>query len=739
MKKNTGLILLLVLVFSSCGKQEVAKNEKDHFIDSLLAEMTLDEKIGQTVLYTSDWTSTGPTIRDSYKEDIKAGKVGAVFNAITTKYVRDLQHIAVEETRLGIPLIFGFDVIHGHRTIFPVPLGETASWDLEAIEQGARVAAIEASAEGLNWTFAPMVDIARDPRWGRIMEGAGEDPYLGSLVARARVRGFQGDDLSAPNTILACVKHYAAYGAAQAGREYHSVDMSERMLRSVYLPPYYAAVDEGVATVMTSFNDLDGVPATGNKFLLKKILRDEWGFNGFVVTDYTSINEMVNHGNVADLKEAASLALNAGVDMDMQGAAFDDYLKVLLEDGKVTEEQINLSARRILEMKYNLGLFDDPYLYCDEQREKELIYHPDHLKAARDMAKKSMVLLKNDNQVLPLSNKSEKLAVIGPLADSKKDLLGSWKGAGEDDRPVSILEAIRKIAGNQNIIYARGCDINSTDRSDFGKALYAAMVADKVIMIMGESSEMSGEAASRSNINLPGIQTELIKRISKTGKPLIIVLLNGRPLDLTEESQLADAILEAWFPGTEGGPAVAEILFGNSNPSGKLPVTFPRNLGQVPIYYSVKNTGRPMDPDQKYTSKYLDVPNTPLYPFGYGLSYTTFEYSEPQINDTILAPGSELEIKVKIKNTGEYDGEEVVQLYVRDLVGSVTRPLKELKGFSKIFIPKGEEREVVFHLKPEDLAFYRKNMSWGTELGEYILFTGGSSADTKEISFRLVK
>jgi beta-glucosidase len=431
MKKNTGLILLLVLVFSSCGKQEVAKNEKDHFIDSLLAEMTLDEKIGQTVLYTSDWTSTGPTIRDSYKEDIKAGKVGAVFNAITTKYVRDLQHIAVEETRLGIPLIFGFDVIHGHRTIFPVPLGETASWDLEAIEQGARVAAIEASAEGLNWTFAPMVDIARDPRWGRIMEGAGEDPYLGSLVARARVRGFQGDDLSAPNTILACVKHYAAYGAAQAGREYHSVDMSERMLRSVYLPPYYAAVDEGVATVMTSFNDLDGVPATGNKFLLKKILRDEWGFNGFVVTDYTSINEMVNHGNVADLKEAASLALNAGVDMDMQGAAFDDYLKVLLEDGKVTEEQINLSARRILEMKYNLGLFDDPYLYCDEQREKELIYHPDHLdeqrekeliyhpdhlKAARDMAKKSMVLLKNDNQVLPLSNKSEKLAVIGPLA-----------------------------------------------------------------------------------------------------------------------------------------------------------------------------------------------------------------------------------------------------------------------------------------------------------------------------------
>ncbi|HRF41644.1 MAG TPA: beta-glucosidase BglX, partial [Saprospiraceae bacterium] len=563
-----------------------------------------------------------------YKEDIKKGRVGAIFNAHTAAYTKELQRIAVEETRLGIPLLFGYDVIHGYKTIFPIPLGESASWDLQAIEKSARIAGVEAAASGLHWTFAPMVDIARDPRWGRMAEGAGEDTYLGSAIAKARVQGFQGNGFDNADAVLACAKHFAAYGAAQAGRDYHTVDISEQVLREVYLPPFKAAVDAGAWTFMTSFNEWNGIPASAHEQLLKDILKWEWGFPGFVVTDYTSINEMVQHGYAADFKHAGELSVNAGVDMDMQGAVYYNHLEQLIREGKVKESRVDDAVRRILRMKFMLGLFENPYKFSDTEREKRLILSQEHLAAARDVARKSIVLLRNENQLLPLSKNLKNIAVIGPLADSKVDMLGNWSAAGDAKDCVTLLEGVRAKWPNAQIKYARGSDVMQMNKVDFANAYAAAKKADVIILAVGEAGWMSGEAASRSDIGLPGVQTELVKYLLTTGKPVVMVLMNGRPLVLGDLAEKVPAIVETWFAGTQGGHAIADVLAGDYNPSGKLPVTFPRNVGQIPLHYNMKNTGRPMNPNDKYTSKYLDVPNTPQWPFGFGLSYTTFEYSD---------------------------------------------------------------------------------------------------------------
>ena len=612
--------------------------------------------------------------------------------------------------------------------IFPIPLAESCSWDLGLMEQTARIAALECTAVGLHWTFAPMVDISRDPRWGRVSEGAGEDTYLGSLIAKARVRGFQGN-LSDNNTVLACAKHFAAYGAAQAGRDYHTVDMSEVMLRNDFLPPFKAALDEGAATFMTAFNELNGIPATGNKFLFEDILRKEWGFNGFVVTDYTAINEMIHHGYAKDLKHAGELAFNAGSDMDMQGGAYKNHMRESIEEGEISKERLDEAVRDILRMKFELGLFDDPYRYCDEEKEKKLILKSTHLELAREAARKSVVLLKNENKVLPI-NSSQKVALIGPLADDEDHILGSWAAHGHKntDAIVSVKEGFE--SRSIDFKYAKGCEIIGGDESGFSKAKALAKASEIVVMVMGEAEYMSGEAACRTNINLPGHQQALIKEIKKTGKPIILVLMNGRPLDLSWESETVDAILETWFPGTRGGHAIADVLYGDYNPSGKLTVTFPRNVGQIPLFYNQKNTGRPADvqnPDPRYVSKYLDVDNSPLYPFGYGLSYTTFKYSDTTLDTNILTQNSTIKASVAITNTGNYDGEEIVQLYIKDVVGSITRPVKELKGFKKIFLKKGETKQVDFIIKVDDLKFYNNKFEFVFEEGDYELFIAGNS------------
>lgn len=742
MKKILLLVFATTLLLTACRQQSPERQESfwDQKADSVLKLMTLEEKIGQMVLYTSDWDVTGPTLRQGYLEDIRKGHCGNIFNAHTAAYTRKLQKIAVEESRLGIPLLFGYDVIHGHKTIFPISLGESASWDMAAIEKSARVSAIEAAASGINWTFAPMVDVSVDPRWGRVSEGAGEDPFLGSRIAEARVRGFQGpdNDLSDTLTVLACVKHFAAYGAPQGGRDYNTVDMSERVFLDTYLPPYKAAIDAGAMSVMSSFNEYDGVPATGSKYLLTDLLRKELGFKGLVVTDYTSINEMVHHGVAKDDAEAGLLAINAGVDMDMQGEVYFKYLKKQVEEGLVKESQIDDAVRRILKIKFKLGLFDDPYRYCDEDREKRLVYAPEHLEAALDVAKKSMVLLKNDNQALPLK-KGEKIAVIGELATSTRDLLGSWKAAGDWNFMHSVLDEIKAYNGESNVMYAEGCKKTGDDRSGFVKALGISLFADKIVMVIGEDWEWTGEAASRTSIKVPGVQTELLERLSKLNKPVIVVLMNGRPLDLTRENELADAMLEAWYPGTMGGKAVTQVLFGEYNPSGKLTMSFPMNVGQVPLYYYAKNTGRPIYlPNDKYKSKYIDSPNDPLFPFGYGLSYTSFVYSDIKLSSDELTEKGSIKASVAVTNNGGHDGEEVVQCYVRDLVGSVTRPLKELKGFEKISLKAGETKTVTFEITPEMLAFHRQDMTYGTEPGDFQLFIGGNSGDVKMIPFKLL-
>jgi beta-glucosidase len=573
-----------------------------------------------------------------------------------------------------------------------------------------------------------MVDIARDPRWGRISEGAGEDPYLGVEIARARVRGFQGDDLGAVNTIVACAKHYAAYGAAQAGRDYHTVDMSERVLRDIYLPPFKATIDEGVRTFMTAFNEVDGIPATGSVLLLKDILRHEWNFDGFVVTDYTSINEMIPHGYARDEKHAGELALNAGVDMDMQGAVYYNYLKQSLSEGLVTTDQIDQAVRNVLRIKFELGLFDDPYRYSDQDRQSREVLSTDHLAIARDVARKSIVLLKNDSALLPLSKSLTKIAVVGPLAEAKADQLGSWHAAGQAHECVSFLDGLKAAVGPQTqVAFSRGCDVSGTDKSKFETALSSVVDADVILAVVGEHEWMSGEAASRSSIDLPGVQRELIEALIETGKPVVVILMNGRPLTIPWVAEHANAILETWFGGTQAGPAICDVLFGDYNPSGKLPVTFPRNAGQIPIYLGMKNTGRPMQEENKYTSKYLDVANTPLYPFGYGMSYTTFQYSPVKLNKSQFKFSEQFTLSVTVSNTGAHAGHEVVQLYVRDLVGSVTRPVKELKGFQKIYLDTGESKEVTFTLTSDDLRFYTADMTFKAEPGEFEFFVGGSS------------
>lgn len=726
-------ILISTLFFMSCKNeiprsvliQDVCEEE----IDKLLSQMTLDEKIGQTVMYSSDVDITGPVLDKDYLNYVKSGQVGAIFNATGADFTRKIQKLAVEQTRLGIPLLFGYDVIHGYKTIFPIPLGESCSWDLELMERTARVAAIESAAVGLHWTFAPMVDISRDPRWGRVSEGAGEDVYLGGLIAKAKVKGFQGDDLKDSSTVLACAKHFVAYGAVQGGRDYHTVDISDIRLRNTHLPPFKAALEAGVATIMTSFNELNGVPASGNKYLLDDILREEWNYDGFVVTDYTSINEMIHHGYAQDLKHAGELAMNAGVDMDMQGGVYKNYMKKSVSEGNICTERLDNAVRAILKMKFRLGLFEDPYRYCNEEKERSMILTEEHLELSLEAALKSMVLLKNDNRILPLK-KSQKIALIGPLADDEYHILGNWAAHGHrNGQAVSVIEGME--SKEVNFKYSKGCDISGNDTSGFAPAIEVAQASDVVVMVVGESEDMSGEAASRTNIRLPGVQQQLISEIKKqTGKPVVLVLFNGRPLDLSWENVYVDAILEAWFPGTMGGHAITEVLWGGYNPSGKLTVTFPRNIGQIPIFYNQKNTGRPAHIDGahvRYVSKYIDIENSPLFPFGYGLSFTDFKYGIPELDSYVLTPNSQICITTTVSNVGNCDGEEIVQLYIHDKVASITRPIKELKGFKKIFLKKGETKVVNFMITVEDLKFYNSIGEFGVEEGEFEFFIANSS------------
>ncbi|WP_239022903.1 beta-glucosidase BglX [Pontibacter mangrovi] len=730
------------------------------FVDSLLSQMTLEEKIGQLNLVSVGFDVTGPVVSENVDENIRKGNVGGVFNTYTPVAARKLQEFAVNNTRLKIPLLFGYDVIHGHRTIFPIPLGLSTSWDMDAIERSARIAAEEASADGLNWVFSPMVDIARDARWGRIAEGAGEDPYLGSQVARAMVEGYQGNDLTQYNTVMACVKHFALYGAAEAGRDYNTVDMSMNRMFNEYLPPYKAAIDAGAGSVMTSFNEINGVPATGNRWLFTELLRDQWGFDGMVVTDYTAINEMIAHG-VGDEAHVGALALKAGVDMDMVGEVFLKHLKQAVAEGKVTEEEITTAARRILEAKYKLGLFEDPYKYADEQRAKTTIMKPEYRQAAREIARKSMVLLKNEKQVLPLK-KTGTIALVGPLAKNQRDLIGNWSGAGDWKQAVSLEQGIRNVADSSiKINYAKGANITDDEqmiqrlnahggelqidkRSSeqmIAEAVKVAKSSDVIVAVVGEAQGMTGEAASRADITLPGKQRELLMALKKTGKPLVVVLMNGRPLALAWEDENADAILETWFAGTEAGNAIADVLFGEYNPSGKLTATFPQVVGQIPLYYNHKNTGRPYNGQllDKYKSRYMDVTNDPLYPFGYGLSYTTFNYSQPKLSKSTISPSESVEVTVNVQNTGNFDGEEVVQLYVQDVVGTITRPVKELKGFEKISLKKGESKTVTFTIEPEDLKFYNNDLDFVLEPGEFKVYVGTNSRDVKEASFTVTE
>ncbi len=738
-----------------------ADQTMDDFISRLLDQMTVQEKIGQLNLITPRGGSFYCAIltRDD-EAKIKAGQVGGLTGVMGPEKVRKAQQLAVEQSRRKIPLLFGFDVIHGYKTIFPIPLGLSCSWDMELIERTARIAAVEATADGLSWTFSPMVDIARDPRWGRVAEGAGEDPYLGSQVAKAMVRGYQGNDLGRHDTMLATAKHFALYGAPEAGREYNTVDMSRQRMFNVYLPPYKAAVDAGVGCVMSSFNEVEGIPASGNRWLLTEVLRSQWGFNGFVVSDYTSVTEMTAHG-LGDTQAVSALALRAGLDMEIMGEGFLTTLEKSLRENKVTIEDIDRACRRILEAKYKLGLFDDPYRYVDASRPGKEILTTESRKASREAACRSFVLLKNDHSALPLK-KSGTIALIGPLANDKNNLFGVWAFSGDPQVSIPVLEGLKNAAGSDvKILYAKGANITNDPemaekvnvfgvRVDLDKrspeemieeATAAASKADVVVAVVGEASDMSGEGSSRSDITLPESQKKLVRALAQTGKPLVLVIMSGRPLGLTEENDLATAILQVWHPGIEAGNAIADVLFGLYNPSGKLTLTVPRNVGQIPIYYSQKSTGRPATGEafKKFESNYLDVSNRPLFPFGYGLSYTSFEYTNLTLNRNTISGQEELEISVEVSNTGNYDGEEVLQLYVRDLVGSVTRPLKELKGFKKVFIEKGSTKRVTFALTAEDLAFYRYDLSYGAEPGRFTVFVGGNSDTTLAEEFRLIE
>lgn len=736
------LAAAILFSFTFCEKKIDLKSSSltdariDQKVDSVLALMTLQEKIGQLNQYTGDNTATGPiTINPNKQEEIKSGLIGSMLNILGTKYTRQYQNLAMQ-SRLKIPLIFGQDVVHGYKTTFPIPLGEAASWDLEAIQHSARIAAVEASASGIHWTFAPMVDIARDPRWGRVMEGAGEDTYLGSKIAFVRVKGFQGDNLNDINTIMACAKHFAAYGAAVGGRDYNSVDMSDRQLWETYLPPFKATVDAGVGSFMNSFNDLNGIPATGNSYLQRDILKGKWNFKGFVVSDWGSIGEMINHGYVKDNKEAALSAITAGSDMDMESNSYRNNLEQLVKENKVPLALVDDAVKRILHKKFELGLFDDPYKYCDDQRQEVALNNPEHTKFAREIASKSIVLLKNENQVLPLSKKLKTIAFIGPMVKLKRANHGFWAIDLKDidsSYIVSQWEGLQnKVGKNTKLLYAKGCDVDDSNKNGFAQAIAMAKQADVVILSIGERWNMSGEAKSRSNIHLPGVQEDLVKAIAATGKPVVVLINAGRPLIFNWTADNMPAILYTWWLGSEAGNAIADVLFGDYNPSAKLPLTFPREEGQIPIYYNHFNTGRPSINDDKiYKSAYIDLPTAPKFPFGFGLSYTSFKYSELKLSKQKMKSNETIEVSMNITNTGKVAGEEVVQLYLRDKVGSVVRPIIELKDFQKIKLDVNETKTITFIIDKEKLSFYNQKAEWICEPGDFDLMIGSSSADIR--------
>ncbi len=759
------IILLLIVTttihFNAALGQTGTDAKMKTFVDALMKKMTLQEKIGQLNLPGSGDIVTGQASSSDIGKKIREGKVGGLFNIKSVEKIKAVQKVAVEESRLKIPMIFGMDVIHGYETVFPIPLGLSCSWDMKLIERSARIAAIEASADGINWTFSPMVDISRDPRWGRIAEGNGEDPYLGSQIAKAMVMGYQGNDLGKNNTIMACVKHYALYGAAEAGRDYNTTDMSHQRMYNEYFPPYKAAVDAGVGSVMASFNEVDGVPATASKWLMTDVLRKEWGFKGFVVTDYTGINEMIDHG-IGDLQAVSARALMAGIDMDMVGEGLLTTTQKSLSEKKVTLLQIDAACRRILEAKYKLGLFEDPYKYCDDNRAKTEIFTAANRKEARSIAAQSFVLLKNEPLpsggagvgLLPLK-KTGTIALVGPLADNKENMPGTWAVAAKFDNAISVLQGLQEVVGDKvKILHARGANLDADslfeDRAGmFGKSLKRdsrpasvilqeavdiASQSDVIVAALGESAEMSGESSSRSNIEIPQIQKDLLMALIKTGKPVVLVLFTGRPLALKWENENVPAILNVWFGGSEAGYAIADVLYGDVNPSGKLSATFPQSIGQVPIYYNHKNTGRPLAEGQwfqKFRSNYLDVSNNPLFPFGYGLSYTNFNYSDLKLSSTSLKGNQTLTASVTLTNAGSFDGAEVVQLYIRDVMGSVTRPVKELKGFQKIMLKAGETKTISFNITPNDLKFYNYDLKYDWEAGDFEIMVGGNSRDVK--------
>ena len=756
-RRMQALAASLVVVAAGLQAQK-APRDMDRFIDQLMKKMTLEEKIGQLNLPVTGEITTGQAKSSDVAKRIRNGEVGGLFNLKGVERIREVQRQAVEESRLGIPLLFGMDVIHGYETIFPIPLGLSCTWDMKAIEESARIAAVEASADGISWTFSPMVDVSRDPRWGRVSEGNGEDPFLGAAIARAMIRGYQGKDMSRNDEIMACVKHFALYGASEAGRDYNTVDMSRQRMFNEYMLPYQAAVEAGVGSVMASFNEVDGVPATGSKWLMTDVLRKQWGFDGFVVTDYTGINEMIDHG-MGDQQTVAALALNAGVDMDMVSDAFSGTLKKSVEEGKVSAAAIDAACRRILEAKYKLGLFDDPYKYCDVNRPKKQIFTKEHRAIARKTASESFVLLKNEG-VLPLSKKGT-IAVVGPLANTRSNMPGTWSVAAVLDNAPSLVEGLREVVGDRaKVVTAKGSNLigdadyekratmfgrelhrdNRTDRELLDEALKVAAGADVIVAALGESSEMSGESSSRTNLEMPDVQRALLQELLKTGKPVVLVLFTGRPLVLTWEEEHVPAILNVWFGGSEAAYAISDVLFGDVNPSGKLTATFPQNVGQIPLFYNHKNTGRPLQEGrwfEKFRSNYLDVSNEPLYPFGYGLSYTTFAYSDIHLSSTEMSADGELTATVTVTNTGSRDGAEVVQLYIRDLVGSVTRPVKELKGFEKIFLKAGESRKVSFSITPELLKFYNYDLQFVCEPGDFDVMIGGNSREVKKARFLL--
>ena len=782
------LSILFAIVLSGTISVQAQKSPQDmnRFIDALMKKMTVDEKIGQLNLPVTGDITTGQAKSSDIAGKIKRGEVGGLFNLKGVEKIRDVQKLAVENSRLGIPLLFGMDVIHGYETIFPIPLGLSCTWDMKAIEESARIAAVEASADGISWTFSPMVDISRDPRWGRVSEGSGEDPFLGSLIARAMVNGYQGKEPSSQlkrnDEIMACVKHFALYGAGEGGRDYNTVDMSRQRMYNEYFPPFEAAIEAGVGSVMASFNEVDGVPATANKWLMTDVLRGQWGFGGFVVTDYTGISEMIDHG-IGDLQTVSARAINAGVDMDMVSDGFVSTLKKSIQEGKVSMMTLNTACRRILEAKYKLGLFDDPYKYCDPKRPARDIFTRSHRDAARRIASESFVLLKNDNQTLPLKATGT-IAVIGPLADTRTNMPGTWSVAAVLDRSPSLIEGLREMVGrmdemplNQpnepwyiplmengadiNLLYAKGSNLisdaayeeratmfgrslnrdNRTDAELLKEAIATANKADVIVAALGESSEMSGESSSRTNLDLPDVQQTLLKALVATGKPVVLVLFTGRPLVLNWEQANVPAILNVWFGGSEAAYAIGDVLFGRVNPSGKLTMSFPQNVGQIPLYYAHKNTGRPLHDGkwfEKFRSNYLDVTNEPLYPFGFGLSYTTFAYSDISLSQTCMNMQGVLTASVNVTNTGAFPGGEVVQLYIRDLVGSTTRPVKELKGFERIYLQPGQTRTVTFKIAPEMLKFYNYDLQYVVEPGDFSIMIGPNSRDVQTASIRLI-